>query len=163
MKEKIKINLLEELTAHYKELYKLPPLASKVLSFFLVDTHQEEYTFDFLVEKFCVSKSSMSSTLHLLTQYDFISQINKIGERKTYYKITPQHLSIRLKKIRKNLEREKILTEKLVDYHLIQQEGIKQPNKEKVKIYIEHLNNSIKGLTNTIEKLEDIEKLNHTI
>jgi DNA-binding transcriptional regulator GbsR (MarR family) len=158
--DKIKSDLYEELTAHYKELYKLPPLASKVFSYFLVDSGQNEYSFDDLVEKFQVSKSSMSSTLHMLSQYDFISQINKIGDRKTYYKITPQHLCIRLKRIKKNLEQEKILTEKLIQLHSKQQEKINPISVEKVNIYTNHLENSIQGLTQTIEK---IEKLNHTI
>lgn len=155
-----KKSLFEELTAHYKEIYKLPPLASKVFSYFLVDSGHKEYSFDDLVEKFKVSKSSMSNTLHLLTQYDFISQVNKIGDRKTYYKITPQHLCIRLKRIKKNLEQEKFLTEKLINFHTKQNENINTLSLKKVNIYTNHLESSIKGLTTTIEK---IEKLNHTI
>jgi DNA-binding transcriptional regulator GbsR (MarR family) len=158
--EKIKSSLCEELTAHYKEIYKLPPLSAKVFSFFLVDSENQEYSFDELVEKFQVSKSSMSSTLHLLSQYDFISQINKIGDRKTYYKITPQHLSMRLKRIKKNLEQEKILTQKLVQFHSIENANMNTTSIEKVNIYTSHLEHSIKSLTETIQKIEE---LNHTI
>lgn len=160
MKEQIKNQLCEELTAHYKETYRLPPLASKVFSFFMLDTSKSEFTFDELVEKFQVSKSSMSNSLNLLTQYNFISQVNKIGDRKTYYKITPQHLSIRLKKIKRNLEQEKILTEKLMQFHTKENDHLNSLSIEKVNIYTKHLENSIEGLSSTIEK---IEKLNHTI
>ncbi|MET3732602.1 GbsR/MarR family transcriptional regulator [Moheibacter stercoris] len=155
-----KIELFEELAAHYKEVYKLPPLAAKVYSFFLVETSSKEYSFDELVEKFQVSKSSMSSTLHLLSQYDFVSQLNKLGDRKTYYKITPQHLTIRLNRIKRNLEQEILLTDKLIQFHKKESPNFNQLSVDKVKIYTQHLQTSVKGLATTIEK---IEKLNHTI
>ncbi len=160
MSEEIKTELIEELAAHHAEASKLPPLTAKIFAYILVNCNKEGYTFDELVETFHVSKSSVSNSLNLLVQYDFIGQYNKIGERKRRYKITPQHLTMRLKKIRNSLTQEKFLSEKLQRYKFSK---IKNPNPldlEKGKIYVNHLESSIQNLTNTIEK---IEKLTHTL
>ncbi len=160
LSEEIKTELIEELAAHHAEASKLPPLAAKIFAYILVNCNKEGYTFDELVETFNVSKSSVSNSLNLLVQYDFIGQYNKIGERKRRYKITPQHLTMRLKKIRSGLTQEKYLSEKLTQYRLNYIQNPSPMDLEKGKIYVNHLENSINRLTETIEK---IEKLTHTL
>lgn len=160
LNEEIKTELIEELAAHHAEASKLPPLAAKIFAYILVNCNKDGYTFDELVEIFHVSKSSVSNSLSLLIQYDYIGQYTKIGERKRRYKITPKHLTMRLKRIRSVLTQEKFLTEKLQQYRLSQIENPNPTELQKGMIYVEHLENSITKLTETIEK---IEKLTHSI
>lgn len=160
LSEEIKTELIEELASHHAEASRLPPLAAKIFAYILVNCNKEGYTFDELVEIFHVSKSSVSSSLNLLVQYDYIGQYNKIGERKRRYKITTKHLTMRLKRIRSVLTQEKFLTEKLQQYRLGRIENPSSIDLEKGKIYVKHLDDSISKLTETIEK---IEKLTHSI
>lgn len=148
--------LIEELAAHHMEASNLPPLASKIFAFLLVNFSKGGHTFDELVELFNVSKSSVSNSLNLLLKYEFIIQSNKIGERKRRYKITPQYLSIRLKKIRKDLIREKFLSVKLVNFHKEEIQNQDPVENQKAQIYLNHLDTAIDNLSRTIEKIDNI-------
>lgn len=156
--EEIKLELIEEFANHFHETNKLPPLTSKVFAFILVDKNVEGYTFDELVSIFNVSKSSMSSSLNLLIKYDFIGQYNKIDERKRRYKLTPHQLPIRLKKTKNELIKEKYLSEKLFQYReeIQSSEDAEDIHKEKVTVYLEHLDSAIELLDGTIKKLEKL-------
>lgn len=156
LKDESKIELIEEFTQHYLQTTALPPLAAKIFSFLVVEGVKEGYTFDELVEIFKVSKSSVSTSLNLLIKYDYIIDFNKIGERKRRYRITAQHLPLRLKKIQKELTREKYLSEKLMHYRF---GSVSQPDPvsvEKGNIYITHLEKAIERLNKTINKLEQL-------
>ncbi|KXK38072.1 MAG: hypothetical protein UZ09_BCD002001664 [Bacteroidetes bacterium OLB9] len=160
LEDSVKTTLIEDLVTHHIESAKLPPLAAKIFSFILVNDRPDGFTFDELVDTFHVSKSSVSTNLNLLVQYDFLIQFNKIGERKRRYKLTSQYLEIRLKKIRKDLIREKYLVEKLVQFHQDAHSTFHQDAVIKTSIYIEHLDYAIKNLTKTINK---IDKITHSI
>lgn len=156
MIEKNKLELIEEMSSHYMHSYHLPPLPAKILSYFLIDHSEDGYTFDELVEIFNASKSSISNSLNLLIQYNYIGQLNKFGERKRRYKIEPEHLITRLGKIRTDLIQEKYLVEKLIKFRTTEYKELKKQKLKKGEIYIEHLQDSIQNLTKTIEKLEKI-------
>lgn len=160
LNEEIRIELIEEFTHHFLETTKLPPLASKLFAFILVNRNAEGYTFDELVEIFNVSKSSISSSLNLLIKYDYIGQYSKIGERKRRYRLTLQQLPIRLKKIKNELIKEKYLSEKLFQFRDELKDCPENIHKEKAEIYMSHLGNVIQLIENTIEKLEI---LNHKL
>ena len=160
MNEEIKVELIEEFTNHFLETTKLPPLASKLFAYILVNKNLEGYTFDELVEIFNVSKSSISSSLNLLIKYDYIGQYSKIGERKRRYRLTPQQLPLRLKKIKNELSKEKYLSEKLFIFREELKDCPENVHKEKAEIYMNHLENAIQLIENTIQKLE---KLNHKL
>ncbi|HLV23402.1 MAG TPA: hypothetical protein VKY36_01310 [Moheibacter sp.] len=160
MSEKIKIDLIEDFTQHYLQTTSLPPLATKIFSFLLVDGEKDGYTFDEFVDIFKVSKSSVSSSLNMLIKSDYIAPYNKIGERKRRYKITEQLLPLRLKRTKKELIREKYLSEKLMQYRSETTKTMDSLNVEKGKIYVTHLENAIERLEETIDRLE---KLTHKI
>jgi|LSQX01.2.fsa_nt_gb DNA-binding transcriptional regulator GbsR (MarR family) len=151
-----KIELIEEFTQHYLQTTSLPPLAAKIYSFLLVEGIKEGYTFDDLVNIFNVSKSSVSTSLNLLIKYDYIVDFNRIGERKRRYRITAQHLPLRLKKIQKELIREKYLAERLMQHRFAKISHPDPVSIEKGEIYISHLGHAIERLEKTIEKLENL-------
>lgn len=151
-----KIELIEEMSSHYMQSYHLPPLPANILSYFLVDQNEEGYTFDELVEIFNASKSSISNSLNLLIQYNYIGQHTKFGERKRRYKIMTEHLIVRLKKIRTDLKQERYLVDKLMKFRLNCTENVAKYKAEKIEIYLDHLQNSIDKLSETVEKLEKL-------
>jgi len=155
-----KKELIEEFAAHYIEAYGLPPLAAKIYAFLLLDCKREGKTFDELVEVFNVSKSSVSNSLHLLSQHKHIEQFNKMDQRKRLYRVSPEHIILRLKKIHSFLIREKYLSEKYKCYRDDNLEQLNEINLKGAQIYSEHLNKCIAQMSETVEKLE---KLNQNI
>lgn len=151
-----KKELIEEFASHYIEAYGLPPLAAKIYAYLLLDCKREGITFDELVEVFNVSKSSVSNSLHLLTQHKHIEQFTKIDQRKRLYRVSSEHIILRLQKVHAMLLREKYLSEKLRCYKESKINEEKNVNIQKTDIYINHLKNSIKGLSETIGQLEDL-------
>ncbi len=154
--DKSKIELIEEFASHYIEAYGLPPLAAKIYSYLLLDCKRKGITFDELVDVFNVSKSSVSNSLHLLTQHKHIEQFTKIDHRKRLYRVSSGHIILRLQKIHAMLIREKYLAEKLRCYRESKVDNPDNIYMQKTDIYVKHLNNSIKGLSETIEKLEKL-------
>lgn len=151
-----KKELVEEFAAHYIEAYGLPPLAAKIYSYLLMDCKREGKTFDELVEVFNVSKSSVSNSLHLLSQHKHIEQFTKIDQRKRLYRVSSEHIILRLKKILTMLIREKYLAEKLSCYRKDHVDAQDELYNAGSKIYLGHINDSVQKLSETIEKLEQL-------
>ncbi|WP_084017870.1 hypothetical protein [Moheibacter sediminis] len=151
-----KKELIEEFAAHYIEAYGLAPLAAKIYAYLLMDCKREGKTFDELVEVFNVSKSSVSNSLHLLSQHKHIEQFTKIDQRKRLYRISPEHIILRLKKIHTFLLREKYLSEKYKCYREDNSVEINELHLKGSQIYSEHLNKCIAQMSETVEKLEQL-------
>lgn len=156
MIDKSKIELIEEFAAHYIEAYGLPPLAAKIYAYLLMDCKREGKTFDELVEVFNVSKSSVSNSLHLLSQHKHIEQFTKLDQRKRLYRVSSGHIILRLQKIHAVLTREKYLSEKLRCYRENSLEKQDDLYIQGSMIYSNHLTDAIKRLSETIEKLEKL-------
>lgn len=156
MIDKSKIELVEEFAAHYIEAYSLPPLAAKIYAFLLMDCKREGITFDELVEVFNVSKSSVSNSLHLLSQHKHIEQFTKIDQRKRLYRVSGEHIILRLKKIHNFLQREKYLSEKFRCYRENNSEELNEIHQKGAKIYTDHLDKCIAQMSETVEKLEQL-------
>lgn len=139
---------------------KLPPLTAHIFAYILVNCNEDGFTFDELVQTFQASKSSVSKSLNLLFQQEFIDQYTKMGERKRRYRISADHIIIQLSKIKKVLQRERYLTEKLMKYRI---ESKKTDNPEKIKmvsLYTEHLDGAAERLEETINKLQNLKDQN---
>jgi len=163
VREKVKTELIEELAAHHMETSNLPPLASKIFAFLLVNYCRDGYNFDELVDVFKVSKSSVSNSLNLLIQYNFIIQTNRIDERKRRYKITPDYLSIRLNKIIKDLIRERQLSVKLLEFHQTEVNPPGPGEISKAEVYLNHLDTAIHNLSCTLERIDNITNANQLV
>ena len=120
----------------------------------MLDTGQEGVTFDELVETFNASKSSVSNSLHYLSQLKYIDHNSKIDSRKRYYKLSPGSLILRLQQIFEMLESEKLLSIKLKKYKLSQIKDPYDAHIQRSEIYVEHLDNATKQLSKTITKLK---------
>jgi len=92
---KEKLALVEELGVHFECSDNLTPLASRIVVY-LILTGIKGATFEELVEKLEASKSSISTNLQLLQSNGRITYYTKVGDRKRYFKITPDHIISRL-------------------------------------------------------------------
>jgi len=90
-----KLALVEELGVHFEDADNLAPLASRIFVYLILNG-AEGATFEELTEKLEASKSSISTSLQLLQSMGRITYYTKCGDRKRYFKISPNHVISRL-------------------------------------------------------------------
>lgn len=151
-----KIELIEDFSSYFENIYNFPPLTSKIYSYLILDTKREGITFDELVETFNASKSSVSNSLNFLSQLNYVEYFSKIDHRKRFYRVAPESMLVRLKRVSTILQHEKQLTCKFMNYLSESSEDGEANRVLKSEIYIKHLDSSIAQLENTIKKLESI-------
>jgi DNA-binding transcriptional regulator GbsR (MarR family) len=154
-----KDELIEMLGVHFEQRYLIPPLAARILGTIIIDGCKSGLTFEFLLERLKVSKSSISTNLKLLLKMELIYYFTQTGDRKKYFKTAP--LSQRLGNYLSILTNEKILIERIIQYR---QNNIscqlEQINLQNSNAYLEHILQIEEVLLNTIEKFKKIE-INH--
>lgn len=148
------IDFFQDYCSHHESMYNYSPLTAKIYTFLMLTNSHDGITFDEIVEKLNASKSSVSSSLNTLVNNTHVEHFNKIDERKRYFRVNPDYLTIRMNTIRDILEKEKKLTYRLQEY-----KEHKSPEpahcKMKMGIYLEHLEKATAELSNTIEKLKN--------
>jgi len=147
-----KKELYQDMVAFYGNLYGLPPLNAKIYVYMMIDLKTEGYTFDELLEKFNVSKSSLSNSLQMLVQNKYVEYITPIDSRKRYYRINPKFMGIRFGNILDKLVREKELMQRMIQCN----KEVKAPNEQVIKgihQYIGILDKHIKTVANTVKSL----------
>lgn len=111
--------LFEEMTAHFIEYLKLPPLSARVYAYMLFDFKREGVSFDELVENLQASKSSISNTLNLLVQQKHLTIFNKLQDRKRYYRMNLENTEQRYQNVVNYLTVELDIITKLQDHKAI--------------------------------------------
>ncbi len=109
-----KEELIEMMGIHLQNQHAIPPLAGKIWASIIIDGKDKGLTFDYLVEKHQASKSSISTNLNLLLKLENIYFVTKEGDRKKYFRAFP--FSERFVRLLKNMEFEKKLIKKLIQY-----------------------------------------------
>ena len=153
MKTNLKIDaeIYQELIDFYGGIFSLPPLSAKIYAYLIFDFDKKGHTFDDLVETFCASKSSVSSSVNFLLNANLIKTINKIDERKRYFIINNDFVKIRFEEIANRMKQEikildqlnKFKTEQLTDGSL----------SERYYIYKSLLEKNIDNIEDTLQKL----------
>ncbi|MCD2423636.1 winged helix-turn-helix domain-containing protein [Niabella pedocola] len=147
-----KKELYQDMVTFYGNLYGLPPLNAKIYVYMMIDLKTDGYTFDELLEKFNVSKSSLSNSLQMLVQNKYVEYITPIDSRKRYYRINPKFMGIRFGNILDKLVREKELMQRMVQCN----KQVKNPNEQVIKginQYITILDKHIKTVESTVKSL----------
>ena len=153
MKTNLKIDaeIYQELIDFYGGIFSLPPLSAKIYAYLIFDFDKKGHTFDDLVETFCASKSSVSSSVNFLLNANLIKTINKIDERKRYFIINNDFVKIRFEEIANRMKQEikildqlnKFKAEQLADGNL----------SERYYIYKSLLEKNIDNIEDTLQKL----------
>ncbi len=153
MKTNLKIDaeIYQELIDFYGGIFSLPPLSAKIYAYLIFDFDKKGHTFDDLVETFCASKSSVSSSVNFLLNANLIKTINKIDERKRYFIINDDFVKIRFEEIVNRMKREIKILDQLNKYREQEKENINQS--ERYKIYKSLLEKNIENIENTLKKL----------
>ena len=153
MNNKIKIEpeIYQELIDFYGGIFSLPPLSAKIYAYLIFDFDKKGHTFDDLVETFCASKSSVSSSVNFLLNANLIKTINKIDERKRYFIINEDFVKIRFEEIVNRMKREIKILDQLIEHREQEKENISQS--ERYKIYKSLLEKNIENIENTLNKL----------
>ncbi|MCF3111346.1 winged helix-turn-helix domain-containing protein [Niabella sp. CC-SYL272] len=147
-----KKELYQDMVTFYGNLYGLPPLNAKIYVYMMIDLKTDGYTFDELLEKFNVSKSSLSNSLQMLVQNKYVEYITPIDSRKRYYRINPKFMGIRFGNILEKLVREKELMQRMVQCN----KQVKHPNEQVIKginQYITILDKHIRTVESTVKSL----------
>lgn len=147
------VDLFQDFCAHHEVVYHFSPLTAQIYTYIMFNNNRDGVTFEELIERLSASKSAVSTSLNLLISNNQIEHFNKIDERKRFFRLNANFITTRLELIKTMLDREQVLTLKLKTYA---EEGLINSNncQAKMKLYIDHLENSKIQLTNTIEKLK---------
>lgn len=147
------VDLFQDFCAHHELVYQLSPLTAQIYTYIMFNNNRDGVTFDELVERLNASKSSVSTSLNLLISNNQIEHFNKIDERKRFFRLNPNYMTLRLQIIRDVLEREHALSLRLVKF--VDEGTLKANNcNKKMELYIDHLEKGKNHMTETIEKLK---------
>lgn len=161
MKEILELDLYKELTEHYEVYYKLQPLTAKIYALLVFNNCQAGLTFDQLLDVFQSSKSSISHSLHTLTDMHFIEQIKKDNQRKRFFRANQQLFLMRLKEVQERLKREREIHSKLYAYRKSTNDDLF--DKKKVELYLEHLADVTESIQSTITNLKSHIQTNESL
>lgn len=153
LKSNIQIDgdIYQELVDLYGEIFSLPPLSAKIYAYLIFDFETKGLSFDDLVKVFSASKSSISTSINFLLNIHLIKPINKFDERKRYFIINDEFVSIRFKDILSCMNREIHILKKLNTYR-----GTFHHNQElldRFNIYKSLLENNVENIEDTLKKI----------
>ncbi|MDO5615234.1 MAG: transcriptional regulator [Cruoricaptor ignavus] len=141
--------IFQNMVKFYGEIYNLPPLSAKIYAYLYFDFERKGLTFDELVDDFCASKSSISTSLQHLMNAKLINDISKIDERKRYFLINCDYVKIRFENIVSKLSREIQIIEDLEQFR--RKKSIEPCGK--LDVYRSLLERSTKDIQETINIL----------
>lgn len=153
MEKVLELELFKNVSQHFEEFYRLPPLTARIYTLFIFNNCTDGLTFDTVLDIFNASKSSISHSINLLIELGFIVPYKKENERKRYFKVNKNLFLIRLREVQRMLKKECETTQKLSEYRKNAPNAILQ--NEAFDAYISHLNLTIQSLESTIEKLKN--------
>ena len=148
-------SLFEDLSAHYMEVFHLPPLTSNIFTFLLFDFNLDGLTFEEIQQAACASKSSVSTSLNRLVQSNHVEIVTKLGERKRYYRVNKEIFMVQFQDTIHDLKKSKTLIDRFATYRK-QVKTEDDLNTEKLKLHISLLENTIKLYEDTLEKLNQL-------
>jgi DNA-binding transcriptional regulator GbsR (MarR family) len=154
--QKERDEIIEILGIHFESLYKISPLAGRILGLLIVDGCKSGLSFENIVGKLAASKSSISTNINLLLKMEKVYYFTIAGDRKKYFKSAP--LSDRLSNYLKIIEAETFVINKMHDYRektaSCAEENLSLENIISYKI---HLHIVEKSLQKTMDEFKIIE------
>ncbi|WP_127846114.1 GbsR/MarR family transcriptional regulator [Psychroflexus aestuariivivens] len=150
-KPKNKESIIRKLSTHFEEVHSLPPLAAKIYAL-LVMADQPTYTFDEILEYTCASKSSVSEQLNCLIDKGKVEFETKTDSRKRHFKTNLNYLTDTLKDYKNQIEKEIDVINEVINYKTNQ-----NLDRELTHILKEHFTNTHKNISETLQKMSQIE------
>ncbi|MDO5654768.1 MAG: MarR family transcriptional regulator [Flavobacteriaceae bacterium] len=152
----IKDSLFQDMSANYAEMFHFTPLTAHIFTYLLFDFEQNGLTFDQIQTKMCASKSSISNALNRLVQSNFVEYINKIGDRKRYYRINKEIFLIQFQEELTQLKKNKSILNRYANYRQ-KQVGL-DIHSQNIELHLQLLDTKIKMHEQTMEQLQQLNK-----
>jgi len=151
----VKKELIEALGMHFENLYKMPPLATRIYAM-LILTGSEGQTFEELMETTEASKSSVSTSINLLLQTQKIEYFTKPGDRKRHFRKNVNYLKNRLVNYTQQANKELKLFEMTCAFMKQNHQASYIKNEKLTTIYRDYLKAIKLLMETTINKLDEI-------
>jgi DNA-binding transcriptional regulator GbsR (MarR family) len=151
--------LTEELGVYFEQNKVLSPLSARIFSM-LILTDKDGLSFDQLIEGLDSCKSSISTNLQLLQATGRIVYFTKPGERKRYFKVSPNDIFDQLEKKIEQWETEKKMHLKVYEFKKNMLKNSTTYNEDKpglryTKTYARLADNFIRNLKQLKEDLKN--------
>lgn len=141
-----------EVSEHFSEYYRLPPLTAKIYTLLIFNNNKEGLSFEDIQNHFQSSKSSASTSISTLLEFDFIEQIRRANERKRYFRINRNYFLTRLTRVEKMLSKDKLINDRLKEYLGDKSKCVFE--EETHNLFLELVEKNIVSIQETIQKIK---------
>lgn len=138
-----------ELVRFYGETFNLPPLSAKIYAYLFFDFERKGICFDAFVQVFAASKSSVSSNLNLLLNAKLIRDFNTINERRRFFAINDDFITIRFSEIVDKMKQELLILDQVHRFR----KNTTDCEEARFEIYKELLTKNIHNIEETLHKI----------
>ncbi|WP_334125732.1 hypothetical protein [Empedobacter brevis] len=151
------MDLFCSFSAFLEKTYKFPPLTAKLQAYMVLESNEEGFTFEELLEVFNVSKSSLSNSINYLLSMKHIEYINKINSRKRYFRLNFNYLTEKLDFLFEMISQDIVFTNRIKEHKIANNTLSKNEKNRVIDIYLDHLNQTKELLDETIQKINKIQ------
>ncbi|WP_312313366.1 GbsR/MarR family transcriptional regulator [Empedobacter brevis] len=151
------MDLFCSFSAFLEKTYKFPPLTAKLQAYMVLESNEEGFTFEELLEVFNVSKSSLSNSINYLLSMKHIEYINKINSRKRYFRLNFNYLTEKLDFLFEMISQDIVFTNRIKEHKTANNTLSKNEKNRVIDIYLDHLNQTKELLDKTIQKINKIQ------
>ena len=151
------MDLFCSFSAFLEKTYKFPPLTAKLQAYMVLESNEDGFTFEELLEVFNVSKSSLSNSINYLLSMKHIEYINKINSRKRYFRLNFNYLTEKLDFLFEMISQDIVFTNRIKEHKMANNTLAKNAENRVVDIYLDHLNQTKVLLDETIRKINKIQ------
>ncbi|GEM50423.1 MarR family transcriptional regulator [Empedobacter brevis] len=151
------MDLFCSFSAFLEKTYKFPPLTAKLQAYMVLESNEEGFTFEELLEVFNVSKSSLSNSINYLLSMKHIEYINKINSRKRYFRLNFNYLTEKLDFLFEMISQDIVFTNRIKEHKTANNTLSKNEKNRVIDIYLDHLNQTKELLDETIQKINKIQ------
>lgn len=151
------MDLFCSFSAFLEKTYKFPPLTAKLQAYMVLESNEEGFTFEELLEVFNVSKSSLSNSINYLLSMKHIEYINKINSRKRYFRLNFNYLTEKLDFLFEMISQDIVFTNRIKEHKTANNTLSKNEKNRVIDIYLDHLNQTKELLDDTIQKINKIQ------
>ncbi|GGW26473.1 GbsR/MarR family transcriptional regulator [Arenibacter certesii] len=147
--------LIEEIGLTLEERAGLAPLAARIYATLILSSNAG-LTFDEIIEITAACKSSVSSNLNVLLQLDYVEFYTKTGDRKRYFKTSPNFVKNAMSHYGSLLKKELEVINKVRTFNQLNNPEKYYSDKTVGLMYQEHL---IAQLESIDQKIQEISAL----
>lgn len=149
--------IFEDMSAIHMEMFHLPPLTANIFTLMMFDFEKKGITFEEILEATCASKSSVSNALTRLLNTHHIEFINKLDDRKRYYRINKEVFRVHFQDTIIKLKKHKSVMQRYANrrQEVLQ---VEDENSQRINHMIELQNKTIALFENSLEKLNQNKK-----